>query len=763
MRIVQLQPSNSRTDRLECRIRYVDRGNLAKVWEAVYSEEDSCNDSGERASSDSAEETSNDSGEKASDDRGEWASDDSAEETSGNDGENPSDDSGEEVHDDSEEWASDYSGEEASDDSAEDASHDGRENTAVGGGNNTAVDSGEAVYVEAPEVDKIRAYEAVSYAWGIGEFTKNLIVLSDAKSDQEHTIVKITAHVEEMLRFFRSKQDIVNLWVDAICLNQSDTLEIAQQIALMGEVYGKAWRTRIWLGPEDDDVEKIFEFLKTTYSHKHVKRHAEEVFGGNIYDPGHALESFFSRSWFTRRWVVQEKALSWNAFIFAGKHSVGFRAAGDGLYSLWVFAGYDERLSSTRHAVQLLDSERIVVEFSTNPRWWEEVLLNQLYGHHKLECRLPKDRLLAYHGISDMDPMWLAQVERYGSASWMYEGDMTWQQFYMTVAQFYIESSPGTRRSLFLHIAAFGSLADVDICRPSWCPNWSRCRKNENESDVWSLRWYSESCYEQEDALTVKRVLFDEDSTRLLVTEYALKIQGCVEGINEQDLLGIDLEAMLGIFSPTGLPMAGQLTIKALCLLLTRLEVPDLQTTTISSLTSLFSLWRDAVPKYSCQEMLEAWHDVIPEESVDAFYTFLPTILAKYTIFSVEPTTIETAPEKAETLYGIGLCNRQTCRYSVKPGDLILTGPPVRNEKNYMLVQTCSPFVRNLTSDECLALSGEISTKQIQAMADCGWSWDTDTASVGRIGGGVGMVFFKGPSLLSPPAKVLQRHDIVIV
>ena len=44
------------------------------------------------------------------------------------------------------------------------------------------------------------------------------------------------------------------VWIDAICINQTDIEERSQQVEMMGLIYSKAVRNLIWLGEEDCDT-----------------------------------------------------------------------------------------------------------------------------------------------------------------------------------------------------------------------------------------------------------------------------------------------------------------------------------------------------------------------------------------------------------------------------------------------------------------------------------------------------------------------------
>jgi hypothetical protein len=51
----------------------------------------------------------------------------------------------------------------------------------------------------------------------------------------------------------REKDKNRTLWVDAICINQQDIRERGCQVEMMGDVYSKAARVLVWLGPKSHD------------------------------------------------------------------------------------------------------------------------------------------------------------------------------------------------------------------------------------------------------------------------------------------------------------------------------------------------------------------------------------------------------------------------------------------------------------------------------------------------------------------------------
>jgi len=86
-------------------------------------------------------------------------------------------------------------------------------------------------------------YHTVSYVWG-DVTAKSTIYLSGRR-------VEFGASAEQVLRRFRFKHRDRILWIDAVCINQSDVRERSQQIAMMDDIYSGSAHNLIWLGEDD--------------------------------------------------------------------------------------------------------------------------------------------------------------------------------------------------------------------------------------------------------------------------------------------------------------------------------------------------------------------------------------------------------------------------------------------------------------------------------------------------------------------------------
>lgn len=125
------------------------------------------------------------------------------------------------------------------------------------------------------------------------------------------------------------------LWADALCINQEDLKERAEQVKLMGLVYWKARRVRIWLG-RDDDKEglhcarhaiEVIKRLSSIHSaasgttaedyqaYKNIKFREPETITDTEWT---AINRMLDRPWFARVWVVQELGLARDAVFHCG-------------------------------------------------------------------------------------------------------------------------------------------------------------------------------------------------------------------------------------------------------------------------------------------------------------------------------------------------------------------------------------------------------------------------------------------------------------
>lgn len=103
------------------------------------------------------------------------------------------------------------------------------------------------------------------------------------------------------------------LWIDAICINQEDPHERAEQVGLMRRIYKRASRLVIWLGKDRHESDRAIGFISKTHEHanqdgleKAVEWVSSQTSQSEFMATWVALARFYSRQWFKRTWIVQE-------------------------------------------------------------------------------------------------------------------------------------------------------------------------------------------------------------------------------------------------------------------------------------------------------------------------------------------------------------------------------------------------------------------------------------------------------------------------
>jgi hypothetical protein len=175
---------------------------------------------------------------------------------------------------------------------------------------------------EAPE------YEAVSYTWDNQGFDRNIIA--------NNKRFYISENCQHILLRLRLKDKPRLLWIDQICINQTDVQERNGQVRLMYRIYNRTIRLVIWLGLDKcneagkalSGMDHIFAACMAQYQWVYqapvFEIEIETDFDPNVADDWIVLGRFFSRPWFFRVWCTQEAALARTQLILCGEHEVNW-------------------------------------------------------------------------------------------------------------------------------------------------------------------------------------------------------------------------------------------------------------------------------------------------------------------------------------------------------------------------------------------------------------------------------------------------------
>jgi hypothetical protein len=99
-----------------------------------------------------------------------------------------------------------------------------------------------------------RQYETLSYVWGEPIFAQEITL--------DGQPYHITSNLESALRQLRKSDEDRVLWIDALCIDQTNLDERRVQIGHMKNTYSHCLRDLIWLGPEDKSIVGGLHILK---------------------------------------------------------------------------------------------------------------------------------------------------------------------------------------------------------------------------------------------------------------------------------------------------------------------------------------------------------------------------------------------------------------------------------------------------------------------------------------------------------------------
>ena len=193
-------------------------------------------------------------------------------------------------------------------------------------------------FMETFTLAQVPPYLALSYAWeSSGEDPACMEAYKQVRdwivNDGDIlTRLEIGRNLYEGLqRITKTKTSTRYIWIDALCINQSDLRERASQVAMMDEIYSRCIKVIVWLGELDPDEAGDFYLLHVHVLPelvKYIQKHGpnsiktgdwtlerlKERLGIRMFVEPQVWEIyggiFHNFRWFHRAWVVQEIALA---------------------------------------------------------------------------------------------------------------------------------------------------------------------------------------------------------------------------------------------------------------------------------------------------------------------------------------------------------------------------------------------------------------------------------------------------------------------
>jgi ankyrin repeat protein len=253
-------------------------------------------------------------------------------------------------------------------------------------------------------------YEALSYTWGSDVVLEDITLEGRGEgSAMKETKIRIRTNLHTALRYLRSETRDRVLWIDALCIDQGNDEEKADQIQQMRLVYENAEQVLIWLGQSNERIDIIMDSMAWVHQEATANyvdwrdparrlgiagpifRQLEDTSSTSYLQQPDSFRELLRRSWFQRVWVLQEVASARTAIIICGSKSV----------QAYIFALMPSLLGLEvdSHTQAILE---IFPEQSRKRSWWSNrrdlhFLLKKFAGSLATDYR---DKVFALLGIS---------------------------------------------------------------------------------------------------------------------------------------------------------------------------------------------------------------------------------------------------------------------------------------------------------------------------------------------------------------------------
>ncbi|KAI0857780.1 HET-domain-containing protein [Xylaria cubensis] len=320
-------------------------------------------------------------------------------------------------------------------------------------------------------IDDLPPYEALSYVWG-SEDDKQPIQISN----QANVMLHVTRNLAVALRCLRLVDRPRDMWVDAICIDQSNNDEKSLQVERMGEIYRLASRVIAWLGPEEDDSSHAMKWMHYVGSQITLDETQQLIPSEDCSDPDisdqhvklplterdlRSVYYLICRPWFDRLWIRQEIYLANSeAVVRCGPQEVPWSAFHLALRCIHFKHHSDSELGD-QCVRRLWQLQGFIFQFLPI----SFVDLRDILGN--CLCRDPRDRIYALQSM-------LRETERKFCPRPDYTKPCT--QLYQEIVQQMVSRTDN------LSILRDCELAAGDPS-PSWIPTWTRKTTNSLRSN----------------------------------------------------------------------------------------------------------------------------------------------------------------------------------------------------------------------------------------------------------------------------------------
>lgn len=244
------------------------------------------------------------------------------------------------------------------------------------------------------ELDSAPPYEALSYRWGSANDLSDILIKS------MRTSFALTSNLLDALKRLRLSSETRIIWVDSICINQSNIRERSEQTQNMGRIFSKAQCVRMWLGEAAENSESAIRLLQACSK---LSSDGGAVSKAVLSTQGcEGLIELLNRPYWQRMWVFQEIVLAQRATVMCGASETDweyFKKA-----ESWVGTSQTWAKMANKHP-ELYDLGNALSRISQFCVSKEEAekMINVLHPTRHLQATDPRDKIYALMGLCSGD------------------------------------------------------------------------------------------------------------------------------------------------------------------------------------------------------------------------------------------------------------------------------------------------------------------------------------------------------------------------
>jgi hypothetical protein len=226
-------------------------------------------------------------------------------------------------------------------------------------------------------------FDALSYVWGSSE-TSHTIYLDGWK-------IPVRTNLWSFLKEFRSRENSKTLWIDAVCIDQSNLAERSIQVQQMGNIYSAARRVLSWLGKADSKSESAMTFIHNE------SRGAQSMNFEPDAATRQALAHWSEGSYWQRTWIVQEFILARDLVLLCGQSSLELRS----LVSFYM--RLEKTFSSNTWSGFLRSPAATLLQQRMQRASADRSLSTLIINNQATQCSDPRDRVYAMLGLTSKE------------------------------------------------------------------------------------------------------------------------------------------------------------------------------------------------------------------------------------------------------------------------------------------------------------------------------------------------------------------------